>query len=288
MPASKPSQQDLTLPSSLLLENEDKEAENDSSKRQTKSPEDDLICPITLELPWDPVTAEDGRVYERAAIEEHFKQPRAGDLKSPISNEKMGNQLFSSPQIKSLIETLVENGGIGGDLASKWNEKVKQQKKMEDLLKKAEGGDSNAMQSVALCYKNGTDGFKKDQQLALKWCKKAHEAGNVMGTANLGYVLCKGLGGVATCHSTGIMYLGIAAARGSNFAAFILGMALAKGEYGTTVNVKEAIYWLEEAVGDCEHDHLAVECKNEAKKKVLELKALGTTMSAGTTMTITT
>ena len=30
----------------------------------------EFLCPITQELPIDPVTVEDGRVYERSAIEE--------------------------------------------------------------------------------------------------------------------------------------------------------------------------------------------------------------------------
>jgi U-box domain/Sel1 repeat len=268
MSACKRSSQELTV-----FEIEGEDTENDSYKRQKKSPEDDLICPITLELPSDPVTAEDGRFYERAAIEEHFKGQRYP--KSPMTNEKMGKRLLPAPQIKSLIGTLVENGGIGGDLASKWNEKVKQQKKMEDLLKKAEGGDSEAMHAAGVFYEKGTDGFKKDPQLALKWYKKAHEAGNVKGTALLGYVLCKGLGGVATCHSTGMMYLGIAAAQESNVAAYILGMALAKGVCGTTVNVKEAIYWLEKAVGNCEHDHLGDVGKEEAQKLLDKLIGSG-------------
>ena len=34
----------------------------------------EFCCPITQELPIDPVTAEDGRVYERSAIEETFTQ----------------------------------------------------------------------------------------------------------------------------------------------------------------------------------------------------------------------
>eukprot|EP00550_Attheya_septentrionalis_P003018 CAMPEP_0198281798 /NCGR_PEP_ID=MMETSP1449-20131203/1671_1 /TAXON_ID=420275 /ORGANISM="Attheya septentrionalis, Strain CCMP2084" /LENGTH=90 /DNA_ID=CAMNT_0043977717 /DNA_START=9 /DNA_END=277 /DNA_ORIENTATION=+ len=38
------------------------------SKRRKLSPSDELVCPITLDLPFDPVTAEDGRVYERSAI----------------------------------------------------------------------------------------------------------------------------------------------------------------------------------------------------------------------------
>jgi hypothetical protein len=235
-----------------------------------------LICPIALELPWDPVTAEDGRVYERTAIEEHFKSHQ-GLLKSPITNKKMGQRLFPAPQTKSLIETLVENGGIGGDLASKWNEKVKQQKKMEDLLKKAAGGNSGAMYSVGSCYYSGVHGFKKDQKLALEWYKKAHEAGNVKGTASLGGYLCYGLDGAARCYSTGMMYLGIAAAQGSNVAAYYLGMARARGDCGLSVNKDEAIYWLAKAAGNCSHDHLIEECKNAAKEMVNELKAAGRT-----------
>ena len=32
----------------------------------------EYLCPITRELPVDPVMAEDGRIYERSAIEKHF------------------------------------------------------------------------------------------------------------------------------------------------------------------------------------------------------------------------
>ena len=31
------------------------------AKKQKRCIEDDLVCPITLELPFEPVTAEDGR-----------------------------------------------------------------------------------------------------------------------------------------------------------------------------------------------------------------------------------
>jgi hypothetical protein len=34
----------------------------------------EFLCPITQELPIDPVTAEDGHVYERSAIEEWLEQ----------------------------------------------------------------------------------------------------------------------------------------------------------------------------------------------------------------------
>ena len=47
-----------------------------------------LLCPITLELPVDPVVAEDGNVYERNAIEAQLKVR----LKSPLTNEPMGTK----------------------------------------------------------------------------------------------------------------------------------------------------------------------------------------------------
>ena len=43
---------------------------------------DEWICPITTELPIDPVMAEDERIYERAAVEEHIRTQGA-ELKSP-------------------------------------------------------------------------------------------------------------------------------------------------------------------------------------------------------------
>jgi TPR repeat protein len=239
-------------------------ASNDKNKRQKTSPADDLICPITLELPWDPVTAADGRVYDRPAIEEHIKCHQ-GHLKSPITNEMMSKSLLPAPQIKSLIGTLVENGVIGGELASKWNEKVMQKKEMEDLLKKAEGGDAEAMYIAGVRYCYGTKGFKKDEKLALKWYTKSHEAGNIAGTAALGDYICTGHCGLTISHTTGMAYIGIAAAQGSNYAAYLLGMAWAGGKYGMNVNRNEALYWLEKATGKCAHAHLSLALIDKAK-----------------------
>ena len=53
---------------------------------------EEWVCPITQELPLDPVTAEDGRVYERSAIATRLGRARpAGEaVKSPVTNEPMG------------------------------------------------------------------------------------------------------------------------------------------------------------------------------------------------------
>jgi len=90
---------------------------------------DHLVCPITLELPIDPVIAEDGRVYERSAIEKHFETKTKSEqpLRSPYTNLPMGKRLLPSPQTKSLIESMIESGVVSEDLRDAW-EKQKHEK----------------------------------------------------------------------------------------------------------------------------------------------------------------
>ena len=91
---------------------------------------DAYLCAITLGLPVDPVTAQDGRVYERAAIEKHV-QSNPINLRSPITNSPMGPQLHQNPQAKDIIKTSIENGDIVGDLATEWQKRNKQKLMME-------------------------------------------------------------------------------------------------------------------------------------------------------------
>ena len=76
---------------------------------------EELVCPITFELPVDPVTAEDGRVYERRAIEAWIARP--GELKSPTANTPMGPRLFPAKQVRNVIERMVRTGAISGPKA---------------------------------------------------------------------------------------------------------------------------------------------------------------------------
>ena len=48
----------------------------------------DLVCPITQELPFDPVMAEDGKIYERNAIVKWLGRERT----SPVTRAHMGRQ----------------------------------------------------------------------------------------------------------------------------------------------------------------------------------------------------
>ena len=54
----------------------------------------ELLCPITRELPIDPVTAEDGCTYERAAIKKHFWENPVAEPSSPIAGAGRGEGIY--------------------------------------------------------------------------------------------------------------------------------------------------------------------------------------------------
>ena len=61
-------------------------AENMKIRSVIDSVANDWLCPLTHELPFDPVTAEDGHIYERAAIERVLQR---GNGLSPLTREPL-------------------------------------------------------------------------------------------------------------------------------------------------------------------------------------------------------
>ncbi|CAB9518787.1 ERAD-associated E3 ubiquitin-protein ligase component [Seminavis robusta] len=194
------------------------------------------------------------------------------DLKSPMTNQRIGRKLLPAVQHRNTIEALVETGVIEEDLAAKWKAKMKEQKDMEELLNKAEEGDGVAMFNVGIKYAHGLHGFKEDGKLAFQWFKRAHEAGNVYGTACLGECYLEGCGVARS--NRGMAFIGIAAGQGSDLASYYLGMAFATGKYGMHVDKANAIRWLEKAAHQgCPYKHLNDDCKIEAQQKLDQLRA---------------
>ena len=89
----------------------------------------EFLCAITQELPIDPVTAEDGRVYERSAIEEWLTK----NEKSPHTNEPMGKKLLPALQVKNMIASMVKSGALSGDKCAAWTQKLEQEKEVEEV-----------------------------------------------------------------------------------------------------------------------------------------------------------
>jgi hypothetical protein len=256
-----------------LAEDESPARENKRQKKNNLG--EDLVCPITMELPWDPVTAGDGYVYERSAIEQHIKtcKDHYQPLKSPMTNQPMMTKvLLPAPHIKNTIEKLIESGSINGDITKTWMEKLEEKRNVEVILKKAEGGDVDAMYQVGKWYLSGHHTLKQNFKAAFSWFEKAHKGGNVSGTRRIGLCLCSGIG-VKKSVRDGIMYLTSAAERKSAAGAFLLGEALSKGKYGLTKNKDEAIKWLNKSLYDCSKD-LKEKAKKEASKMLEELQQL--------------
>lgn len=249
-----------------------KTTNNKNNNKEESSIEGDLVCPITHELPFHPVTAEDGRIYERSAIEAHIKSRRGHQLRSPMTNDPMGPRLVAAPWQKNVINSLVQNGTISGELAETWGQKVEQQKAMDALQAKAEGGDADAMFDLGVNFENGIDGFMEDPKMAHSWYEKAHKAGSIKGTAFLGFnYLFEDY--VERNVFYGSYLLTMAAERGSDYAAFQLAEIFREGDCGMEKDNALAIKWFERALDpDCPHKHLLDEHRTEAQEKLDELK----------------
>ena len=119
------------------------------------------ICPITQELPFDPVIAKDGKIYERTAILEWFRK-KDGDATSPSTGKVMDMDLVPAVQVRNTIESLIKSGAIEGEIAEAWRKKLADEKKVKEMRAKAEGGDGYAMWRLGVCYENGLNGLAKD------------------------------------------------------------------------------------------------------------------------------
>ena len=144
---------------------EETQAETQACKRYRQAIDEvaeEYVCPITAELPIDPVTAEDGRCYERCAIEEWFARLPQARVKSPLTNELMGKRLLPAVQVRNSLKRLVESGAISGSKADAWKKAMAEEVEVAAIRVKAEGGDAVAMSELGYSYRDGTHGLKKD------------------------------------------------------------------------------------------------------------------------------
>ena len=222
-------------------------AETEELAKKYKSAMDDIateyLCPITAELPLDPVTAEDGRIYERQAIEEHFAARAAnGDpIRSPMTNEPMGRRLLPATQVKNTIEKLVRSGAIGGDKAEQWLTRLKEEELVDKHRQAAERGDTFAMSLLGNRYYKGK-GVQQNFTTAFGWFAKGAEADDVGCLSWLAYLNMEGEGtSKQEVHSISLMTQ--AALMGSKNAAWNLGTWYYEGKLGLPVDKKRAKYW---------------------------------------------
>ena len=231
----------------------------------------ELLCPITQELPFDPVMAKDGKIYERTAILEWFRK-KDGDATSPSTGKVIGTELLPAVQTKNTIEMLVKSGAIVGEIAEAWKEKLADEKEVKEMRTKAEGCDGLAMWTLGVWYQNGMKGLAKDLAQARAWYGRSAAVRYPRGTASFGHFLLDGLGGPQD-DVFGVMNVTAAAELGSDVGAYFLGYAFFRGAYGLPKDHVRARYWLKKvADSECEHKHLHPDNITEAVEWLRELQ----------------
>ena len=73
-------------------------------------------CPITTQLMLDPVVAQDGVTYERAAIERWLRAKRV----SPVTRARIGEAVVPHIALRGAVEELVDAGGFVADERAEW------------------------------------------------------------------------------------------------------------------------------------------------------------------------
>ena len=150
----------------------------------------EFLCPITQELPIDPVMAEDGHTYERSAIEKWLRDKKT----SPRTNEAMGERLIPALQVKNAIATMVKSGALSGDKCEAWTKKLELEKGIADMRAKAEAGDVIAMNSLGVWYRYAFNGLAEDHSMAFYWFKRAADLDDPGGMADLAHCYYEGRG----------------------------------------------------------------------------------------------
>ena len=229
----------------------------------------ELRCPITQELPFDPVMAEDGKIYERKAILEWFsKRDRPT---SPSTGAVIGKKLLPAVQTKNTIEMLIKSGAIEGDLATAWTKKLAVETKVKELRAKAEVGDGTAMWKLGAFYEYGDYGLAKDDVQARAWYERSAATRDPRGIGSFGECLLCCIGGPKD-NVLGLVNATEAAHLGSELGAYLLGQVFCKGMSGLSKDKARARFWLKKIVdSECKYKHLDEDGKAEAAAWLREL-----------------
>jgi hypothetical protein len=211
-----------------------------SSKKRTAKEaglSDDLCeefsCPITGRLPVDPVTAKDGRIYDRHALMLWFDKHPGDSVRSPVTGDAMGKDVTPAYQVNNTLKNLVDRGLLAGEAVDEWKAAHDEKAGFDAELKKhfviAERGGKHSMAAIGFAYREGTNGAPVNYDKSLVWMRKAAEHGSVQGWASLGVAYVKGHG-VPRNYTSGVMYLTHAASLGSEHGCVAIGYYLSKGE----------------------------------------------------------
>ena len=197
---------------------------------------EEFKCPITNELPLDPVLAEDGKVYERSAIETWLQN----NQRSPLTNEAIGNRLTPATQIKNIIKCMVEGNALPEDKVKAWKKRIAEQDEVAELRTKAEGGDAEAAYELGRWLEDGKKGLRKDHAKAFAMYQQSAKGGHAKGMGALASSYYHGRG-VEMNDALALRWGAAGAALDNGRAMVTLGNMYANGRGGLPKDYEEAL-----------------------------------------------
>ena len=218
----------------------------------------EFLCPITQELPVEPVTAMDGKVYERSAIEDWFRQ---GNGNSPMTNQPMSTQLLPATHVRNSLELMVKSGALTGEKVDAWTKKLKEEESMAKLLEKAQAGDGRAMARLGDKLENQNKNLD-----AISWYQRGADAGSMDCLSMLGRCHLFGVG-MRPNQPLGLIMITEAAANGIAHACFQLGKAFKMGR-GIQRDDAQAAKWYRK-MSEC-NEEVGLKMKSIHKREALD------------------
>jgi len=201
---------------------------------------EEFVCPITRDLPFHPVLAEDAKVYERSAIETWFKFAPT-PLRSPVTKEPMGTKLVPACHIKNFIERMAESGALAKEKAAAWSKRTKDQAKVEELRGKMRKGEASAALSLGIAYYFGKYGLMSDVYEAIRCYEQAAKSGSVEAMGRLASTFFHGSESMSKCEARALRWSSAAAVQGDALGLYTLGNCYMYGAAGLPVDVKEGL-----------------------------------------------
>ena len=262
-PPSEPPSEPTSEPTSARAE---------EMKRAMVNLKKHCCCPISLEPFVDPVSAQDGQVYERKNIETWIlRAENPESVKSPTTGAPMGSNLEPCQFARAAVEGLMEAKAFRPEQIEAWRAAVAKhesdKKAREEMLDSAKAGAGGACFALGHAYMHGNLGFPKDAETAYRWWRRSADLGHAEGAFLTAAAFLhkdeKAKGVVEQNIRLGDAYLHIAAALGHGNSCYEMGRRFHSNRaWGNDHEM--ATFWYKQAA--CPTFGASRECRDAAQK----------------------
>ena len=190
----------------------------------------DIFCPLTCRLPVDPVSTEDGRIYEKRHVL-NCAEVNSVDLHtftSPWTKQPISKRVQSLMQVKQLIDAQIAAGVFTPDVQYEYEVACKNEEIVRELERGAQHLPAHAIK-LGHAYRKGALNLPVNKKTAYKYYRMFAEMGCVESmTYTALCILRRKFVLQERYHAWSL--LGGAASKGSRFASFVMGCEYASGE----------------------------------------------------------